>query len=193
MTETKTNNATRSKSTAATKPKTENKTSVKSAKTAPVPAKKRLTLADVSLNELAEVQSCFYGTLVYVSSKTGYRITWGEFGTSQYMPVEELMAMRNSQPAFFTNQWVRIIGDNAADVMNFLQLDRFYSQTAKVDDFNDIFTYTPKKIEEVVSTFTDSMKESFARYTRSLVQNGEVDSIKKIDVIERVTGFEIKE
>ncbi|MPL95075.1 hypothetical protein SDC9_41238 [bioreactor metagenome] len=192
MANTKTNSATRAKSSAVPKTKTE---TTAAAEQAPVTEtkKKRLTLAEVSLNDLVEVQSCFYGSLVYVSSKTGYRIEWGEFGASQYMPVEEVMTMRNSQPTFFTNQWVRIIGDNASDVMNFLQLDRYYSKTAKVDSFDDLFAYTPAKIEEVVSTFTDSMKESFARYTHSLVQNGEIDSIKKIDAIERATGFEIKE
>lgn len=156
--------------------------------------RKKLTLADVPLTELVEVQSCFYGNLIYVSKKTGYRIEWNEFGATQYVSVEDLLAMRNSQPAFFVNQWVRLIGDNASDVINFLQLEKYYSKTAGFDSFDDIFKLTPAKIEDVVSTFTDSMKESFARYTYSVLSEGELDlTIKKIEAIEKATGFEIRE
>lgn len=156
--------------------------------------RKKLTLADVPLTELVEVQSCFYGNLIYVSKKTGYRIEWNEFGATQYVSVEDLLAMRNSQPAFFKNQWIRLTGDNAADVINFLQLEKYYSKTAGFDSFDDIFKLTPAKIEDIVSTFTDSMKESFARYTYSVLSEGELDlTIKKIEAIEKATGFEIRE
>lgn len=156
--------------------------------------RKKLTLADVPLTELVEVQSCFYGNLIYASKKTGYRIEWNEFGATQYVSVEDLLAMRNSQPAFFKNQWIRLTGDNAADVINFLQLEKYYSKTAGFDSFDDIFKLTPAKIEDIVSTFTDSMKESFARYTYSVLNEGELDlTIKKIEAIEKATGFEIRE
>ena len=192
---------TKAKSTS-TKKKTTTQTA--KAKTKPVvekktpkadspPAKKKLTLADVSLNELVEVQSCYYGNLIYVSSKTNAKTKWSEFGVSEYMPVEEVMVMRNSQPAFFRNQWVRLVGDNAEDVMNFLQLQRYYPKATQFDDFEEIFDKTPAKIKEIVSEFTDSMKESFARYAHSLVQSGEIDSIKKIEAIEDATGFDLRE
>ena len=160
---------------------------------ATTPARKRLTLADVPLTELVEVQSCFYGKLIYVSKKTGYVIEWNEFGTTQYVPVEELLTMRNTQPTFFSNQWVRIIGENAVDVINFLQLEKYYSKTIGFDSFDDIFNGSPQKIKEIVSSFTDSMKESFARYTYSLMQSGGLDSLKKIEAVETATGFELKE
>lgn len=192
--------ATTKKTTSTTRAKTTTSKSepeIKAAATVPESAasgrRKKLTLADVPLTELVEVQSCFYGNLIYVSKKTGYRIEWNEFGAIQYVSVEDLLAMRNSQPAFFTNQWIRLIGDNASDVINFLQLEKYYSKTAGFDSFDDIFNGSPQKIKEIVSSFTDSMKESFARYTYSLMQSGGLDSLKKIEAVETATGFELKE
>lgn len=178
------------KTTSTAKSKAGNKPEADEVKTS-APQRRRLTLADVPLTELVEVQSCFYGTLTYTSVKTGYNIEWNEFGATQYIPVEELLTMRNTQPAFFTNQWVRLLGDNASDVINFLQLEKYYSKTADFEDFDDIFSMTPAKIEATVETFTDSMKESFARYAVAMVANGTLDSVKKIGAIEKATGFKL--
>lgn len=78
---------------------------------------------EVRLADMVCVRSCFYGNLVYVSKKTGAIVEWQNFDAEQYMTVEELLYMRNSQPRFFKEPWIRIVGDNADAVFKFLSLE----------------------------------------------------------------------
>lgn len=155
----------------------------------PSPAEKRTP--KVQLTDMVCVRSCFYGNLVYVSKKTGAMIEWQNFDAEQYMTVEELLYMRNSQPRFFKEPWIRIVGDNADAVFQFLSLERYNTSTLSYGCFADIFRMPVEDIEELVSGFGDSMKESFARYTRMNILDDELSDLKVIKAIERATGFDL--
>lgn len=156
-------------------------------------AKKRVSSRNMDMNELVDVQSAVYGGLVYVSRKTGYVIEWQEFGSIQPLTVDELMTMRNSQPAFFKNGWVRLIGDNAEDVKHYLQLERYYTNELPFEDFDDVYELSADDIAAVVSGLSDSMKESIARRAIDLIKDGVIDSNKKINAIETATGYDLSE
>ncbi len=156
-------------------------------------AKKRVSSRNMDMNELVDVQSAVYGGLVYVSRKTGYIIEWQDFGSIQPLTVDELMTMRNSQPAFFKNGWVRLIGDNAEDVKHYLQLERYYTNELPFEDFDDVYELSAEDIIAVVSNLSDSMKESIARRAIDLIKDGVIDSNKKINAIETATGYDLSE
>lgn len=157
------------------------------------PAKKRVTADKIDLNDLVEVRSRFYGGLTYISRKTGYRVSWGEYDSFQYLTIDELMAMRNTQPQFFTNNWVVLVGDNAEDVKSFLQIDRYYKGFDAVDGFDELFSYEPDEILEVVGKMSGSMKENVARRAYALIKSGELDSVKVIAALEEACGYELRE
>lgn len=153
----------------------------------PSPVEKRTP--EVQLTDMVCVRSCFYGNLVYVSKKTGAIIEWQNFDAEQYMTVEELLYMRNSQPRFFKEPWIRIVGDNADAVFRFLSLERYNASALSYGCFADIFRMPVADIEELVSGFGDSMKESFARYARMNILDDELTDLKVIKAIENATGF----
>lgn len=155
----------------------------------PSPVEKRTP--EVQLTDMVCVRSCFYGNLVYVSKKTGAIVEWQNFDAEQYMTVEELLYMRNSQPRFFKEPWIRIVGDNADAVFKFLSLERYNSTVLSYNSFADIFRMPVEDIEELVSGFGDSMKESFARYARMNILDDELTDLKIIKAIEHATGFEL--
>lgn len=157
------------------------------------PVKRRLTMHDIDVNELVEVQSCCYGELIYISRKTGYRVQWPEFGTIQPLTVDELITMRNSQPAFFRNGWVRFVGDNAKDIAHYLQVDRYFAQDLPYEQFDDVYELSPEQILTVVGGLSNAMKESIARRAIDLINDGTIDSRKKIEAIETATGFILSE
>lgn len=182
--------------TAATKPA---KTVVTEASTVdsvsaetPSPRKKvRPTLADVKLTDLVEVRSCVYGGLVYIANN-GYRVDWDEFGASQYMTVQDLMTMRNTQKAFFVNNWVCLCGDNAADVISFLQLDRYMGKSVDPDTIDNIFELSPSELRATLESYPTAMRDVVVRRAYALIQDGTLDSNKLIDVIEDVTGYDLR-
>lgn len=153
-------------------------------------AKKRI---EIDLNDIVYVQSCFHGNLFYKSKRNGSIVEWQTFGEDQPMSVDELMYMRNTQPTFFKEQWVRLVGDNADDVFAFLHLDRYCKNNLKFDNFDDVFMMTADEIESTVKEFTVSLRESFARRAKELYDAGELENLKVIKAIERATNFKLLE
>ena len=157
--------------------------------TRPVTAKR----VEVDLNDIVYVQSCFHGNLFYKSKRNGSIVEWQTFAEEQPMSVDELMYMRNTQPTFFKEQWVRLVGENADDVFAFLHLDRYCKNNLKFDDFDDVFEMNAEEIEATVKEFTASLKESFARRAKELYDAGELNNLKVIKAIERATKFKLLE
>lgn len=143
----------------------------------------------VDLNDIVYVQSCFHGNLFYKSKRNGSIVEWQQFGEDQPMDVDELMYMRNTQPTFFKEQWVRLVGDNADDVFTFLHLDRYCKNNLKFDSFDDVFEMNPAEIEMTVKEFAPSLRESVARRAKELYDDETLCDIKTIKAIERATGF----
>lgn len=146
---------------------------------------------EVSLTDLVCVQSCFHGNLFYKSKRTGSIIEWQTFGEEQYMDVDELMYMRNTQPTFFKEQWIRLVGDNADDVFTFLHLDRYCKNNLKFDSFDDIFEMDPDTIKAVVKEFASSLRDSFARRAMELIESESLTDLKTIKAIEAATGCKL--
>ena len=145
----------------------------------------------VSLNDLVCVQSCFHGDLFYKSKRNGSIVEWQTFGEEQYMDVDELMYMRNTQPTFFKEQWIRLVGDNADDVFAFLHLDRYCKNNLKFDNFDDIFAMEPDAIKTVVKEFAPSLRDSFARRAMELIESDDLTDLKTIKAIEAATGCKL--
>lgn len=155
------------------------------------PVKKKLPRPD--LNDLVEVESCFHGQLNFVSEKTGRRASWGKFGDVDYLTVEDLMSMRNAHPGFFKNNWIMLVGDNAEAVFEYLQLGRYYKNYRSREDFDELFNMEPDALKEVLDTMSSDAKENVARHAYALINDGELDSNRVIDVIEKATGFELRD
>jgi len=177
------------------KPKTSGTKSKKTTKSKPA-AKSTTTSKPqkktVKDSDSVDVRSCVVGRLTWKSAKTGYKVIWDEFGTSNPMTVEELRDMRNGSRKFFENNWVVVEGDNAEDVLKYLQIDKYYKDFASIEDIDVIFEYDPDEAEAVVKKFGYGLREVVARRASTLKSEGALDSVKMIEAIERATGFTIE-
>lgn len=154
-------------------------------------ARKKITPVD--RNDLVEVRSCVYGELNYVSYSTGNRITWQTFDDPNWITVADLMEMRNSQRAFFEKNWVVLVGDNAKDVMQYLQIERYYKTISTIEDIDEIFNYPVEDVPAIIEKLSDSTKETLARRAYALINSGELDSKKMINTLEDVLGYDLTE
>lgn len=155
------------------------------------PARKK-TLSSLDPNEIVELQSCTEGKLVY-ASKSGYHIEWSEFGDVHLVPISEIIKMRNEQPAFFRNHWVYPVSDNAQEVINALQLDRYYNKLSDLKNFDDLFDYEPEQIALALRDAPQFMKENVARRCAQLVADGTLDSVAVVEAVEKATGFQVRD
>jgi hypothetical protein len=148
----------------------------------------------VSLDELVTVQSCVGGQLIWVSPRTGYKIKWNEFGNTNPMTVADLLDMRNgSTRVFFEKNWVAILGDRADDIMEYLQIKKYYKNVYSADDIDRILTsYEPDEIEAVVAKMPASLKNTVVFRAREMKANEELDSYQAIAAVEKAVGVKIE-
>ena len=169
------------------------KTTRKTTKKASTPSKSapaRKKIKKVDLQELVEVQSCTYGTLYY-RAPDGNEVRWKTFGDVAWMTVGDLMIMRNSQRDFFEEQLICLCGDNAMEVLEYLQVDKYYKDIKDTTSFDIIFEADPAEVPAMIEKLSDGAKETLARRAYAKVQNNELDSVKMVKVLEEALGYDL--
>lgn len=146
---------------------------------------------ELPLNTLVEVKNGFNGKLVYVSKKNaGYTVVFDSFGDSEYFELQELVSARNSYKKFFINNWF-LIDDH--EILEFLNVEKYYENAISNEDFDKIFTKSEKEIIKTVDSMSKGQKDTLTYRAKQLIDEGVVDSIKLIDVLERVLETELVE
>ena len=161
--------------------------------TPPAKASAPKILTKIDPNELIDVQSCTYGELIYISRKTGYQIIWEDFGAINMVAVSDLIDIRNGQKRFFEEPWIMLLGERAPVIIDYLQVGKYYKNISKLEDFDEIFKYDPSEITTVLKDVSQGTKEAVARRAYALIKEGELDSRKMIEEIEKATGFSIQD
>lgn len=78
-------------------------------------------------------------------------------------------------------------------VIDYLGLNQYYKNALSLSDFDDLFTKTPSEISKITSKLSDGQKKSVAYRARQLVIEGEIDSIKAINALEKSLGIDLIE
>lgn len=134
------------------------------------------------------VKNNFFGRLIYKSKTSGNEVMWNNYGDVNYLTIDELITMRNTQNSFFKNNWVIIDeGDETVDILKFLQVYRYYENTFKCSA-EDLVKDTPTMIKKKISLVPKEARNNLVVSIQNLIENGEIDSIKKIKAFEDALG-----
>lgn len=145
----------------------------------------------VSLSDFVDVQSCVVGRLIWKSRKTGYKMIWDEYGDINPMQVSDLIDMRNDSKSFFASNWVAILGDNAEDVLDYLQVSKFYKDIKKPADLDEIICGDPDELSAFLNSANLNTKNTVVYRSKQLYDEGVIDSAKTISAIRKSTGVDI--
>lgn len=160
--------------------------------TAAMPLKKKT----IPVDYMIPVKSGVTGILVYVSKKTfGYEVEWNSFGDIEYIEYSELLSMRNTTKAFFENNWIFFEDTDdytAQELYEALRVDRYYKNTVLGQDLDSIFDQSPDDIADLISPLSKGVKETIALAARSKIDSGQLDSIKRIEALEKSLNVELR-
>ena len=143
-------------------------------------------------NQIITVYNGFHGAMYYRSRKTGELYQWDGFGDEQDMELSELKNAKSSSKKHFINNWFMFDEDDAW-VIEYLGVGRYYKNAVSIDGFDDIFTKSPAEIAEIVNGMSAGQKRSAAYRAQQMIEDGEIDSMKKISVLENCLGVELVE
>jgi len=155
------------------------------------PIKARKVKKQLPLNTLVEVKNGFNGKLVYASKKTiGYTVVFDNFGDFDYIELGELVAASNASRKFFENNWFLI---DDVEVLEFLNVSRFYENAFNTENFDEIFQKTESDISEIVDKLSKGQKNTLIYRAKQKIDTGEIDSRKTIDALEKALNVELIE
>lgn len=138
--------------------------------------------------DMISVRSTVSGMLLYKSIlPQGGVYIWNSIGESCEIPYSELMIMRNSQRAFFEKNW--IVADR--DVLEQLDVARYYSTEIDYDNVDAIFKMSPSDIEKTISVISDETKGAIRVRAISMYKSGALDSVQKIRALERALNIDL--
>lgn len=146
---------------------------------------------------MVEVKSCVFGGLIYVDKRTGEQVIWDNEGDIQVVSFELLRSMKASQVAFFRNNWIAVVAvlDNEdiapADVYKGLYVQQYYKEVIDPDDFEKVCYWSVNDIESKVSLLVPAAKTNLAIALNTFIEDGTLDSIKKIKAFEKALGCEL--
>lgn len=146
----------------------------------------------VDPNQIITVYNGFHGAMYYRSRKTGELYEWSGFGDEQDMELSELKNAKSSSKKHFANNWF-MFGEDDAWVIDYLGVGKYYKHAVGIDDFDEIFANTPAEIAKIVNEMSRGQKRSVAYRAQQLIESGEIDSMKKISVLEDCLGVELIE
>ena len=147
---------------------------------------------EVDPAQYVTVLNGFQGKLTYKSSRTGEKFKWEDFGDEQEIELRELRNAKNSNKKYFEKNWF-MFNDEFSWVIDYLGVGQYYKNAISVEDFDDIFTKDSKEIKEIVEKLSDGQKKAVVYRAKALIDEGEIDSLKTIDTLEKVFGIKLTE
>lgn len=157
--------------------------------------KTRLMLNDA--DELL-VRSNVFGKLIYINDRIGTETEWDESGEIQSLSVKDIKDMKAKQQAFFKNEWITIVeypdideNHDIKDVYDALQLGKYYKENELYDSVDDIFDMNEEKIRKCVNDMSESVKLTLIVRANDKIEDGTLDSIKKVKLLEEILGCEL--
>lgn len=139
------------------------------------PAKRRQKLPS---DTLVECRNITMGKLTYKSYKqNGYKIVWNEPGDIEEIELGELMSMRNSQPKFFTKNWIEI---EDPEILEYLGVTKYYKGVPNYDDFENIFLQPFEDMKVAIANLPQSIKKTLGIKATEMINNGTIDSVKTV-------------
>jgi hypothetical protein len=132
------------------------------------------------------------GKLIYKSKrKIGYKIEWEKPGDTNYIELDEFINLKNSDSRFVTEPWIRIIEDDEIEILKYANIFKYYEEILGLKNVSDIllldFESFKKKFDKLPSGYKNSVVEQAAK----MIKNGELDSIKIKNYIEKDMGLDL--
>jgi hypothetical protein len=145
---------------------------------------------DIPLNTMVACRNACKNRLVYISRRQmGYEVTWENFGSTEWLELSELISLKNSYPRFFKDGWL-IIED--PEIIEYLGIEKYYENIINIDDFESIFSVDPKELEEKLTELPSGFRDTVIEKARELIAEKKLDSMSRIEVIEKVFNVDLR-
>lgn len=154
------------------------------------PAAKKIAIKQ---DTLIDVRSNFAGTLIYISKRTNEEVRWSDVGEINIMPYSELETMRNTQRQFFTNNWIKLVGEEGKEAIKQLRLEAQYENFVDLENIDEYLELSKEEIVAKISPMNRDIKDMIATKVSTMIQEGTLESLSTIKAFEEAVGYKLLE
>lgn len=143
---------------------------------------------EIDKNELIVCRSTVSGRLIYKTSEN-QKIVWAEYNAEQELEMGELIRMKGAHPKFLNDILLVVDDEEAAE---YLGLNKLYDELFEADDLDSLLTKENAELKEILSKLPKGLKKTISTHARKLVEEGTLDSLGKIRLIEQELGVDLQ-
>lgn len=133
-------------------------------------------------------QSITAGQLIYYSTKTKERYEWSNYGDTAEVLYEDLLSMKSAKSNFIFEPLFVIAEESLISQPAWSKVKELYESVEIVEDAEDYLNQTPAKLKALLLQAPDGVRNTIKITASQMINNGELDSIGKIKVLDEVLG-----
>jgi hypothetical protein len=138
------------------------------------------------LNRQIAIKNIARGKLIYKSKRQmGYTVIWENTNDINYMELGEFINLKNSDRRFITEPWIRIMEDDEVEILKYANVYQYFKEMIEVKDIEDLFKLDFDRFTRKFKKLPDGYKNSVLEYAARMIKNGELDSIKIKNFLEK--------
>ncbi|EGQ3927957.1 hypothetical protein I0618_002454 [Staphylococcus pseudintermedius] len=158
------------------------KTAAKStAKKTTTTTRKRTTKPKLDLSQEVLVINMSQASFIYEARKGNGFLELDEYLDSDYMTIEDLQIMKNSNRGIFEKGWLFVDDKEAVE---FLGIKKYMDKVLLPEQLNDLFELDTNVLKEELAKFSSSIKENIYQTMKLKYEAGELTNVHVIRAIE---------
>lgn len=147
------------------------------------------TKKKIPLDAIVYVKNLTGGMLIYQDTRTGYIYTWQKYGEEVPIEMRELVNMKNTNPKFFTENWIQM----DINVLRDLRMDNYYKDFMSYEDIETLLDNTADVIVKKLEKASPVIKNSVGLRALQLIDERKLTDINVIKSLEQALGCELIE
>lgn len=136
-----------------------------------------------------ECRSIVQGQLFMDGTKTGRDYRWEDYGDITGVEYRDLVSLVHSKSGYIFNPFFII--DNEDFIKEFPQLQKFYKENYSVKELSDILALPNSEMIKTIEILPRSAVDTLKKIAVNQVQNGQIDSVRKIRALDEVFGTDL--
>ena len=97
---------------------------------------------NLDLQRMICVKNISEGKLIYKSKRQiGYTLIWEKYGDKNYIELGEFINLKNSDPRFVREPWIRVIEDDEIEILKYANVYQYYKDIIEINDIDALFRW----------------------------------------------------
>lgn len=189
------------KTTKATKPVTETEIiedTVKETKVVENTAKevkpvvKEEVIKEYKPDDMIRCVSVTAGELMMIGKKTNALYRWENYGDTAYVEFQDLKAeVHNAKSPFIYSPLFMVDDEDVLKLSDFSKVNDIYRNAISIDEIDSFFSLSDQQFSSQLKKLPVGIKETIKSIAVDKLEDGSLDSIRKIKIMDSVLGTDL--